>query len=221
MQINMRWDNVALIRRLEKGERRLGFAAVNSVNFGLKEIKKAEQEHVLRTLTIRRPDFTLREIAVIKPFASAGQARAFGEVSIGRKARSFLGLFVGGGVKEHRGKNVAIPVTGEEARPTFRTAQTFPPLVKRLKFKRPRRKRGGKPGAKMVLQGAEGRFLIPGEGIFRRRGSQVRAIIIYKPVVRIRPTLKWEEIARRVGERALREGMEREAINAIARTGGR
>lgn len=217
MQINLKWDNVSLIRRLEKGEKRLAYAAVNAINFALKEVQAAEIAEIRRDVTVRRPEFTLKQIAIISPFANVKQARAFGEVSIGRKPRTLLGMLATGGQKEHRGKSVAIPVTGEEARPTFATPQTFPPLVKLLKFKRPRGRR--RRGVKVVLQGVEGRFLIPGVGIFRRRGTQVRAIILYRPEVRVRPKVPWLAVAQRVGAESLREGMEREAINAVGRAG--
>lgn len=215
----MRWDNVALIRRLEKGERRLGFAAVNAINFALKAVQTAQQDELLRRATVRVPNFTLKQIAVISPFASVGNARPYGEVSIGRRPRLFLAQMAVGGVKEHRGRNVAIAVTGEEARPTFRTAQPFPPLVKRLRFRKPRRKgKRSKPGAKVILQSTTpGYFLIPGRAILKREGERLRAVVVYKPEVRIKPVLDWLKRGREVGERALREGMEREAINAIGR----
>jgi len=218
MKINLNMDIGRLVLRLEKGERRLGFAAINTVNESAKDVQKAQQDALLGKMTVRRPDFTLRNIAVIV-FASVKRERPFAEVFIGKKPRLLLAEFEKGGEKEHKGKNVAIPVTGEEARPTFRTAQDFPPLVRRLKFKRPRGKR--RPGAKVVLQGEGGRFLIPNRGIYRRTATGVRAVVVYKPRVRIPATLGWMDRAERVGRRAMREHMEREAIKAFARSGAR
>ena len=217
-RIGLQMDNVALIKRLRNGERRLAFAAVNAVNAAAREVQKAQREAIQQRATVRKREFTLREIAVIRPFASVGRGIPFAEVAIGRKARLFLSQLEEGGLKEHRGRNVAIPVTGSEARPTFQTPQAFPPLVKTLKFRRPRRKRGARPGARTILQGTEGRFLIPGEGIFRRvSDTSVWAVIVYKPEVRVPKRLGWLDRARRVGPRALREAMEREAINAVGR----
>ena len=219
VKINLNMDVARLITRFERMEKPLVFAAVNTINGTARDIQEAEKDEIKRDVTIRRPAFTLREIAIIKPFANVKQGRLFAEVSVGRKKRSLLAQLVDGGVKEHKGKNVAIPVTGGAARPTFQTAQEFPPLVQQLRFKKPRRKRGGKPGAKVILQGPDGTFLIPGVAIRKREGDHIQTLIVYKPVVRIPKTVRWREIAGRVGAKSMRERMEIEVIKVIGRRG--
>ncbi|MFH1689976.1 MAG: hypothetical protein ABIE42_07030 [Candidatus Eisenbacteria bacterium] len=83
MRIDLQIDSAQLILRLRNGQRRLAYAAVNAINNTAKRIQAAERRRVEEEFTDRKTEFIRREAAIIKPFASVRQGRAFAEISVG------------------------------------------------------------------------------------------------------------------------------------------
>lgn len=217
MRLNIKVETAPLVLRLERGYRRLAFGTVAAIRGGLLAIQKAEREDVHRRLTVRKNTFIDRQIAIISPFPSVGQQRPFGEVRIGTPARLFLTRLEGGGDRPQKFKNLAVPITGSPARPRFQDNVPAELWISKLKFKRPRRR---KKVGREVLQGEMGTFLVPNDGIFQRRGNTVVRLYTFKRHIRLPSRLRWLAIARAVGPSTAREILQREAIEAIGRTGG-
>jgi hypothetical protein len=139
MQINCQIDSTELVLRLKNGQRRLAYAAVNAINNTAKRIQVAERASVKEEFTLRKPEFVLRQAAVIKPFASVREARPFAEISVGQKPRLLLSAFERGAKREPftpGAKRVGAPVIGGAARPAF-TGPIVPELMmKKLKVGR-------------------------------------------------------------------------------------
>jgi len=190
---------------LKKGEKKLAYAVANALNGTAKSIQQAQRERLARGFMLRKRDFMLRQVAVIRGegggsgFASVGAGRYAVRLQVGQKARLLLSEYESGGPRRaFKGKRVAIPVLGG-ARPTH--AQSVPESlwVQRLALRRARR--GSKSrGGKLPLQGLLGTYLVPGIGIFQRQDGQTRGRMLYvfKESVRLSPILRWVETCRRV-----------------------
>jgi len=136
VRIELQFDDRVLFARMQKGQRRLAFAAVNAINAAARDVQAAQFENVRRKFTIRDPRFFFGtperpggSAARIRTFASVGKGRAFAEVEVsgplsrGRSARrTLLPEFERGG---RRGpftpgaQTVAVPLTGGAARPSI------------------------------------------------------------------------------------------------------
>jgi hypothetical protein len=219
MKIDLQIDSTQLVLRLQNGQRRLAYAVVNAVNNTAKRIQMAERRRIDEEFTVRKKDFIRREAAVIKPFASVRQARAYAEIAVGQKPRLLLSAFERGAERKPftpSARRVAEPVVGGPARPRF-SAQVIPELrVGKLRFDRTKtgRRRAGVTRTKT--------YLVPKVGIFQRVGkAATRAVYVFTRGKKIAPRLHFVETAEKEADKWFREEMEREVVNAIARARGR
>jgi hypothetical protein len=266
MNINLTIDPKELILRLDKGQKRLAFAAVNAINATARDVQTASHEHVRSKFIIRsqRQQFFFglpgRPGGVagrIRPFASVGQGRAYAEVSISAPTtsssrRTLLPEFEQGGTRKPMtpgAKSIAVPLEGRPARPSIRGPVppqfTFQGLrfaafrgTKRLRKKTTRsgdvsifgefgRRQDSDREGKVQWKGRERTFILgptrraPFGGVFQRVGKgrdDIRMIYAFLPSVRLDGRLEFIPVATEVAERQFKEHMEREAINAVARS---
>jgi len=220
VKIDCNIDSTALILRLRKGERRLAYAAVNAINKTAKRIQAEERRQLAERFTLRKTEFMQRMAAVIKPFASVKQGRAFAEISVGQKPKLLLSAFERGGEREPLtpgAQKVAVPVVGGPARPQF--AQPVVPefRISRLRFDRTKtgRRRAGVVRTRT--------YLVPSTGIFQRTGPEpedTTPVYLFAEDQKLDARLGFIETARRIARRWFKEEMERETVNAIARSKG-
>ena len=219
MKINLQIDSAQLVLRLRNGQRRLAYAAVNAINNTAKRIQAAERRRVEDEFTVRKKEFIRREAAIIKPFASVKQGRAYAEVSVGRKPRLLLSAFERGAVRKpftSAAQSVAEPVVGGPARLRFTESVPSELRMGRLRFDRT------KTGKRRAGVTRTRTYLVPEVGIFQRVGKDAsRMVYIFTRGKRIKPRLRFVETARKEARRWFREEMQREVINAIARARGR
>jgi ribonucleotide reductase beta subunit family protein with ferritin-like domain len=233
MKIDLQIDSTQMVLRLKNGERRLAYAAVNAINNTAKRIQAVERDRVEQVFTVRKKDFMRREAAVIKPFASVKQGRAFAEIAAGQKPRLLLSMFERGGERgpfTPGAKNVAIPVKGSPARPTFRSEVPEALTFKKLRFRKTRaigttptgKAKRSKKKTSGIWFGEQGTYMIPGVGVFQRKTSErVRRLLYsFKPSVHLNTRLHFVQTAEKEAQRWFHEEMEREVINAIARARG-
>ncbi|HEX5032359.1 MAG TPA: hypothetical protein VFX78_12985 [Candidatus Eisenbacteria bacterium] len=219
MRIDLQIDSAPLVLRLQNGQRRLAYAVVNAINNTAKRIQEAERRRVEEQFTVRKKDFIRREAAIIKPFASVRQARAFAEIAVGQKPRLLLSAFERGAERKPftpAARSVAEPVIGGPARPRF--AQTVTPELRvgKLRFDRTKtgRRRAGVTRTKT--------YLVLKVGIFQRIGNATtRAVYLFTRGKKLAPRLHFIETAEKEADKWFREEMEREVVNAIARARGR
>jgi hypothetical protein len=190
VRINVNIDNTRLLSRMRNAEKRMAFAVVNAINSTALKIQEAEKARVLEDFTVRKKEFVLRQAAIIKPFASVGKAIPYAEIAVGQKDRLLLSQFeIGGERKPFKGKRVAVPIIGHAARPVFSQ-----PVPKALQFTqlhftltRPkgvepaepgkRRRRTKKSKGEAVRFGAQDTYLIPGIGVFQRKGHAASQLL--------------------------------------------
>lgn len=170
MEIRSSVDARGLLLKLEKGQRKLAYAVANGINDTAKTIQGETRTAVAEAFTLRgsKGEFLKRQAAIVKPFASAKSGRPFAEIAVGRKERLLLGQFERGGKREpFVGKRVAVPITGNPARPTFSS-----PVVANLRIKR----LGLKPDPRRPGQliGRQNTYTVKDVGIFQRLGPGPR-----------------------------------------------
>lgn len=219
MRINLQIDSAQLVLRLQNGQRRLAYAVVNAINNTAKRIQETERRRVEEEFTVRKTDFIRREAAVIKPFASVKQARAFAEIAVGQKPRLLLSAFERGADRKPftpSARSVAEPVVGGPARPRFASSVAPELRVGKLRFDRTKsgRRRAGVTRTKT--------YLVPKVGIFQRIGpAATRAVYLFTRGKKLAPRLHFIETAEQEADKWFREEMEREVVDAIARARGR
>ncbi len=193
MRINVKFDSKVLKSRTLRQAKRLAFNTAQALNETVKEIQVAERINLEKKFTLRRSTFMHRLIKIFH-FASAKQGRAFAEIGIDKKKRVLLSQFERGGVKEPaKGATVAVPITGQAARPRFAE-----PVPQQFQFRQLRlRKAKGKGGPR--FRGKLGTFIIPGVGVFQRvaQGAKQKISIIYAFVRRpkLDPVLRFGLVA--------------------------
>jgi hypothetical protein len=219
VKIDLQIDSAELVLRLQNGQRRLAYAVVNAINNTAKRIQNAERRRVEEEFTVRKKDFIRREAAIIKPFASVRQARAFAEIAVGHKPRLLLSEFERGAARKPFtpiARRVAEPVGGGPARPRFAQPVTPELRVGKLRFDRT------KTGRRRATVTRTKTYLVPKVGIFQRVGkATTRAVYLFTRGKKLAPRLHFVETAEKEADKWFREEMEREVVNAIARARGR
>jgi len=213
----------------------IAYGTANAINATAKTVQAAEQENVKKKFHVRKPDFILRQAAIIKPFASVNQGRPYAEISVGQKDRLLLSMFERGGERRaFIGANQAVPITGSPARPSADASVPQNMQIKSLNMT-PELHASVKAQAKSIKgstrsetarlrktfkhasasgqpwQGRDRTYLIPGVGVFQRTGPGKRdSTLLYrfKPVVQLKPTLGFVGIASDTGRRQLARNIE-------------
>lgn len=244
MKIDLQMDAKALEDRMGLTAKNLAYASVNAVNRTALQVQKQAQENVKSRFVLRQADFVLRQAAIIKPFASVGQNRPFAEIQVGQKSRLLLGDFEKGAQRvPFVGKNVAVPITGSPARPSFNapvegslriTALGLQPSLSTAQRKQRRSIKGGSAketramrgdftraaGAGQVWKGRQHTYMIPGVGIFQRTGPKKGdTTMLYKfmPNPQLRPRLGFLAMAQAQGNAWLKDNLQHALIEELSR----
>lgn len=213
IKVNVQVDTSKLLLRLEKGQKRLAYAVANALNATAKDIQAAERDRVRNEFEVRT-DFIVRQAAIIRPFASARQGRPYVEISVGKKPRLHLGTFEAGGNRPPAvGQRVAVPLTGEAARPSF--GQSVLPEFRISKLF------GRGKGSRRSKQGKEHTYIVPGVGVFQRHEETTQLIYVFERKVTLRPRLRFFSTAARVASARFRTHLQNETSAAVVRSGGR
>lgn len=192
--LEVKVDATAALHMLRNGEKEIKDAIAGTINATLLRIQSAERARVLRVLHVRKVDFITRQVAVIKPFASAVRGDLFGVISVGDKPRLLLSKFEAGGERgPFVGANVALPAIGG-ARPSLDASVSSELFVKALGFHRVGGRRGHGP-----IEGALNTYIVPLVGIFQRMASGAsRILYFFKRTWKIPRVLGFVDTARQV-----------------------
>ncbi|MCI0620296.1 MAG: hypothetical protein L0387_01240 [Acidobacteria bacterium] len=202
MKINVKIDTKALKATTQREARRLAFSTAQALNETAKEVQTAERVQLDRTFQVRKAGFIYRLIKITS-WASARQGRPYAEVAVDNtKKRVLLSTFEEGGVKEPaKGKHVAVPITGEAARPSFASTIEEGLTFKGMKFRKHVTKRG-----KVQWKGRRGTFIIPDLGVLQRtagkaKSSIARVIYSFQNRPKLKAVLNFVETARATFDR--------------------
>jgi hypothetical protein len=195
MKIDIKIDTKELEAKTLRESKRLAYSAVQGLNKTATDIQTAQRVNLDRKFTLRKAGFIYRLIKVA--FASVGKDVPFAEVYVDpTKQRVLLGLFEDGGTRDAaKGQNVAVPITGEAARPSFGSLVVDAFTFTKLRFK----PRDGKHGGQTVYEGKQGTFLIPGVGVFQRIGQKATELIYaFKKPMKLDKRLEFTKTAEQV-----------------------
>lgn len=222
MIVTAKFEARGLILSMEKGQKKLAYATANAINETAKAAQTAVRAEVQQQYTVRRPQFLLRQAAIIRPFANARQGRPFAEISVGEKPRLLLStLELGGERKPAKGNRVAVPVTGGPARPTFGAQVPLPLTFKGMKLRKVRQPKKAQKSA--TFKGQSGTFVLPSTqalpegGVFQRQGQDVRLVYAFKQPMRLKPSLGFRRTVTQVAETMLEEAFERQVKKELLR----
>jgi hypothetical protein len=175
MKIDCKIDTSALAAKTDREIKRLAYNTAQALNETAKAVQLQERANLDQKFQIRNARFMYKLIKIFK-FANARQGRPWVEIGVDpTKKRVVLGIFERGGAKPAaKGKKVAVPLTGEAARPSFGQSVGTGFRFTSLHFQ-PHKTAGGKTqwkGAKrtfMLFPVPGGKLKVP--GVFQRGGS--------------------------------------------------
>jgi hypothetical protein len=232
IRIDVNVDASLLLKRLENGEKRLAFAVVNAINSTMKAAQQAVKENARAHFAIRKESFVLGgpgrggQIAIIKPFASVSQGRAYAEMAIGKKERLLLSEYETGGERQpFKGHSIAVPIPGSAARPSFAlpvpASMKFTALKLRLT---PRslgsHRRGARGAADAIRYGLLRTYQVPGVGVFQRgEGGESRLIYAFVKEEHIAPRLSWIDVATRTIGVVFQQELDSQVDDVLIRRG--
>ena len=192
MNINVKIDTTNLKLRNLKEQKRVAYGMSQALNNTALAVQTAQRVNLDKEFTIRKAGFMYRLIKV--KFASVPKDLPVAEVYVDNtKQRVLLGLFEDGGEREPSvGQEVAVPLTGEAARPSFGQLVQDQFTFQSLRFKQ--RGQGSK-----VWEGQQHTFLIPGFGVFMRVAKKVTNLIYaFKPPMKLAKRLGFVDTAEKV-----------------------
>lgn len=211
-------DFSLLDQRAKNFEKNLAFSVAQALNETVKLIQTKIRQNVKARFKLRKTDFVLRRIK-ISAFANVRQQRPYAVIEVEQKPRLLLGSFEEGEVREpFVGKHVAVPVTGQAARPSWdQNVNARKYGFKALNFqqkdmrevnsksnaKRKKNRANSKPY--MVWLGRQRTFILsktrssPFGGVFQRIGPKhddIRMIYSFRGAMRLKKVLGFIQTAR-------------------------
>jgi hypothetical protein len=226
LKILVKIDASRMKQKTAREQKRLAFAVANAINDTAKEVQRKERVNLDKKFQIRRSTFMYRLIKITQ-FASAKKGVPFADIEIDTtKARVLLSIFEEGGDRlPIKGKNVAVPVTGGPARPSFSSVVPDAFTFQKLGFKRLALTQHGqnlvKAGRKIsknlgrlalkhgkntdqIWVGKEHTFILPPSdkgpgGVFQRFGPKlkdIRLVYTFQHKPHLKKTLAFVDTAR-------------------------
>lgn len=207
MDIKVTVDADSVVKLTAEVLRQLPYALNNALSRTAKEAAQAAQHEASEHLQIRK-NFILKRIRVLTYSRVGNLTAVIGVDPLVQGSPLLLGFLEEGQSGEKTGttgQGVAIPLTGEAARPAFADSVVPKLLYKRLQMEKHVTARGA-----VQWKGKQRTFVIPGVGIFQRIASQksgsdqssTALIYAFKPSARLGPHVRLREAMLKViGER--------------------
>lgn len=214
MQINVAFDLSSFDRTAKRFEKNLAYSAAQAINASALEAQKRIRQRLREVFHIRRADFMDRSVKIFA-FANIGSNRPYAEIGIDNKARLLLSMFESGGARvPFKGRSVAVPITGQVARPGIGSSVDPAFTFSALHFQRGpitargrgiSRKSKGKHktrGQYYVWQGANRTFILPHTarapygGVFQRVGpgrDDIRLLYSFRRGIQLKAVLHFVE----------------------------
>ncbi len=216
MRIDIKFDTSGLDKTVKRYQKNLAYSTAQALRAVGLEAQRRIRAHLRTAFHIRKTAFMDRSIKIFA-FPSVGSNRPYLEIGIDPKSRLLLAQFEEGGQRgPFKGHNVAVPVTGQAARPSPESSVRQDLTFQALNFKRgpilqsarsaiAARKSAAKRGIKgklsgqyYVWQGQQRTFILshtarsPLGGVFQRIGPKrddIRMLYSYKRTVALRAVL--------------------------------
>jgi hypothetical protein len=221
MKIDIKVDTSLLDKNAKRYTKNLAFSTAQALNDAAKDAQRQIRVNLRERFHIRNAAFMDRTIKIFA-FANVTTGRPYAEIGVDNSKKNLiLSMFEEGGARlPFIGKNVAVPVTGQAARPsvgdsvrpdfTFQALNfTKGPIVRtargadawaRQRIARKRGIRGKLASEYYVWQGQQRTFILfntrraPLGGVYQRVGPKrddIRLIYSFKSNVRLRAALNF------------------------------
>jgi|HubBroStandDraft_5_1064220.scaffolds.fasta_scaffold45195_4 hypothetical protein len=169
--------------------RKLPYILNDSITEVAKLVVAAEQDQLRKDFTIRK-NFLTGRFKVLQYSRTTDLTAIVGIDNRVQGSPLLLGFFEEGGSKlPTAGPELAIPLTGEAARPSFAspipTALLYKNLQISMKIK----------GHAVIFPGLQHTYLVQGVGVFQRTGKSTELIYSFKPSAPLRPRTHMIELA--------------------------
>lgn len=189
MEIKVDIDISTVGKLTEKVLRKLPYILNDSVTETAKLVVAAEQDQLRKDFTIRK-EFLTGRFRVLQYSRVSDLTAIVGIDNRVQGAPLLLGFFESGGEKTpSAGPELAIPLTGEAARPIFASSVPTALLYKNLKI-------GVKvQGQTAIFPGLQNTYLVEGVGVFQRTGKTSQLIYSFKPSAPLHPRTHMIELA--------------------------
>lgn len=208
---------------MKNAGKRMNYALAYAINDTLREVQREERARVQSTFTLRKPEFVLREAAILR-FAKPADANMQGKAFVGQKRRMILSSFEKGGSRKaamaaagvtSNGRRSAVPLKGGPARRTF--ASSVPRELQYTALKlRPDRGRGARrkrsagamaQSSAVAIKGQQRTFVLrstkkqPEGGVYQRVGPKrgdIRLVYAFVPNLMVPKKLDFVRTAKAV-----------------------
>jgi len=185
-------DISQVVKLSEKVLRKLPYILNDSITEVAKLVVAAEQDQLRKDFTIRK-NFLTGRFKILQYSRTSDLTAIVGIDSRVQGAPLLLGFFEEGGVKEPTtGPELAIPITGEAARPSFASSVPTAMLYKNLKISIKVQ------GHAAIFPGLQNTYLVEGVGVFQRTGKTTELIYAFKRSAPLRPRTHMIELAQTV-----------------------
>jgi hypothetical protein len=185
-------DISQVVKLTEKVLRKLPYVLNDSITEVAKLVVEAEREQLARDFTIRK-NFLTGRFKILQYSRTSDLTAIVGIDNNVQGSPLLLGFFEEGGTKEPTtGPDLAIPLTGEAARPSFASLIPTALLYKNLQISMKVQ------GHTAIFPGLQNTYLVAGVGVFQRDGKNSELIYSFKPSVHLRPRTHMIELAKTV-----------------------
>jgi hypothetical protein len=189
MSYQIEVDISQVVKLAEKVLRKLPYVLNDSITEVAKLVVEAEREQLARDFTIRK-NFLTGRFKVLQYSRTSDLTAIVGIDNRVQGSPLLLGFFEEGGEKlPTSGPELAIPLTGEAARPSFASSIPTALLYKNLQISL---KVQGKTA---VFPGLQNTYLVEGVGVFQRSGKDSELIYSFKRSAPLRPRTHMIELA--------------------------
>jgi hypothetical protein len=182
-------DISQVVKLTEKVLRKLPYVLNDSITEVAKLVVAAEQDQLRKDFTIRK-NFLTGRFKVLQYSRTTDLTAIVGIDARVSGAPLLLGFFEEGGEKlPAAGPEIAIPLTGEAARPSFASLVPSALLYKNLQISMKIK------GHAVIFPGLQHTYLVQGVGVFQRTGKSTELIYSFKQSAPLRPRTHMIELA--------------------------
>jgi hypothetical protein len=182
-------DISQVVKLTEKVLRKLPYVLNDSITEVAKVVVEAEREQLARDFTIRK-NFLTGRFKVLQYSRTSDLTAIVGIDSRVQGSPLLLGFFEEGGEKlPTAGPELAIPLTGEAARPSFASLIPTSLMYKNLQISMKVK------GRTAIFPGLQNTYLVQGVGVFQRDGKSSELIYSFKRSAPLRPRTHMIELA--------------------------
>lgn len=192
MDIKLDIDVSAAVKLTEKVLRKLPYVLNDTLTDVAKLVVAAEQDQLRKDFTIRK-NFLAGRFRVLQYSRVSNLTAIVGVDDRVQGSPLLLGFFEEGGEKEPTtGPEIAIPLTGTSARPSFQSLTPTALLYKNLKISVKVK------GETAIFPGMQNTYLVEGVGVFQRGGSESELIYSFKQSAPLHKRTHMVELANQV-----------------------